>query len=727
MIRKYRFAILGMTATALLSAADGSSQAARQAAPLLAQLPLRFEANQGQFDSSVRYAARTSSYTLALTAHGASMVFTGSPGVTLDLHGGAAAPAIEPLEVQAVTTDYLVGNRSQWHTGVSSYSRVRYHSVYPGVDMVFYGRQDRLEYDFVLQPGANPNAIRLQFQGASAITITPDGDLALDTPAGRMLQKKPVIYQAMGTQRREVTGKYVLLPNRLVGVELGSYDRTQTLVIDPVLTYSTLVGGSGTDTISAIRFRDNKVFIAGTTATGSLVSTDLAFIGNVDCFLEIIDVSTAVPTLKYFTYLGGAGIDKVEDMVVDAAGFVYLGGTTGSADFPMAAATQSTGASYTFDAFVAKIDPNQAGTGTSLVFSSYLGGVLSDDEANGIAADNNGIVYILGTTKSADFPITDNAYNASLYGISDCFMAQIDTNRSVLMYSSYFGSETADNGRGLALGNNGLAYFIATTAGVQFPTAGAAYNGFASGAYDVIVGAFDLTKTGVDSLVYSTYFGGSGTEEVRGIDLDGENRVLITGYTLSSDFPVTDRAAQNTYKGNGDAFVSMFDFSKPGASGLVYSTFLGGGDGDVGYGVTADSRGFLYVTGYTLSEFFPTVGDVPQLVWGGGIDMFITRINPAVAGLAGIDYSTSIGVESTIVGCCLALGVDGSLYVAGFTEAYLPLINDQGIQYKYGGGFSDGFLMVLSPAGGVTTSRTTAATPARGVTNGVITRKPARR
>jgi len=716
MIHTYRFALMVAAASALLAAGPTAvrNPSLRQADAVIAQLPLRFEANQGQFDPAIRYAARTSAYTLALTAHGASLMFPGSHRrVTLSLAGSNASPAMEPLDRQATRIDYYIGPKQNWHTGVASYARVRYRSVYPGVDMVFYGNANRLEYDFVLQPGADPNAIRMQFLGAGAVRITAQGDLDLETPAGHILQKKPAVYQnAAGSARRAVSGGYSLLADGAVGIRVDRYDRSQPLVIDPTIVYSTLMGGGGTETTAGMKLKNGLLYVAGSTQTGdwTVQTTDLPYDNLQDAFLMIIDTTSPGGfSVKYFTYLGGTGDDVPQAVDVDAPGFVYLVGTTSSIDFPIYGnSLQTTGASSNTTAFIAKLDPHYAGTGESLVFSSYLGGTLGTDAANGLAVDpsGSGIIYMIGTTGSADFPITPNAYAASLYGPTDCFMAQVDTVNGILLYSSFFGSEADDDGRAIALGPNGLVYYAATSAGTQFPTAGYAYNNNSSGSYDVVVGAFDLTQSGVNTLVYGTYLGGSQIDEVRGMSLDAHGRMILTGYTLSPDFPVTAlTAAQPKYGGNGDAFVTLVDLTQPPSSFLVYSTFLGGSDGDVGYGVLTDSLGYMYVTGYSLSADFPVTNNAPQPNWGGGIDMFVTRINPGLAGAGGLDYSTYIGVDSTIVGCCLLLGPDGSLFVFGYTENYLPLLpglpDGPPIQGVYGGGFSDDFLLVFSPGSGL--------------------------
>ena len=715
MIRMYRFAPIWCAASALLAAGPSTVQdpAARQGAAVLARLPLRFEANQGQFDPQIRYAARTSAYTLALTAHGASLIFPGSHNrVSLSLPGSAAAPAMEPLDRLAAQVDYFVGARKNWHPGVASYARVRYRAVYPGVDMVFYGQGNRLEYDFVLQPGADPDAIRMHFDGASGLRITAEGDLEIDTAGAQILQKKPAIYQQdpLTATRREVSGGYAFLADREVGIRLDRYDRSQPLVIDPpILVYTTLLGGGGTETVGSLKYRNGLIYLAGSTQTGDLVTTDIPYTGLDDAFAAIIDTTTPGGyTLKYFTFLGGTNEDFALGMDVDVPGFIYLVGTTSSTDFPIAgSAFETAGAVSNTTAFIAKIDPNYAGTINSLVYSSYLGGTLGTDAAKAVAVDPyNGFAYIIGTTQSADFIVTLNAYASSLYGPSDCFLAQVDTVNGPLLYSSFFGSELDDDGRAIALAPNGLVYYAATTAGTQFPVAGAAYNQNSSGNYDVVVGAFDLNQSGVNTLVYGTYLGGSQNDEVRGMALDSHGRMILTGYTLSPDFPVTAlTAVQPTNNGNGDAFLALVDLTQPGSNFLTYSTYLGGSDGDVGYGVAADRLGYLYVTGYTLSSDFPIGQYALQPNWGGGVDLFFSRINPALGGLAGLDYSTYIGLDSTIVGCCMVLGPDGTVYLTGFTEGYLPILSGlpggPAIQPNYGGGYSDDFLVVFSPGDGL--------------------------
>ena len=669
-----------------------------QAAAALAKSPLRFEANQGQFAPSVRYAARTAGFALALTARGASLRFADSRPLDIALLDSNPWPLIQPLDRLSAQTDYFIGAKQNWHPGVTNYSRVKYQAVYPGIDVVYYGKGSQLEYDFVLQAGADASAIRMQFSDAGKVMVTPAGDLGVVTANGLVLQKKPVIYQ----QGRQVSGRYKLLAANVVGIQVDRYDRSQPLVIDPAIVYSTLIGGTGTDVVTAMKIGANGLlYIAGWTQTGELLTRDTPYNNLTDTYVQVVDPSPSGGYgVLYATYLGGTNVDQALALDVDVPGFIYLTGTTTSTDFPVVGnAVQTSGAATTISGFVSKIDPHFAGTGNSLVYSTFLGGTIGGTTPKGIKAGSDNMIYVVGNTQTADFPTTDNAYAASLYGASDVFISKIDVTNANLVYSTFMGSELDDDACGLALDKNNVVYFAGTTLGTQFPMAGYSFNGNSSGNYDVVVGVVDTTQSGVNSLIWGTYFGGSGEDEARGVSLDSQGRVLVTGFTISPDLPVTAATAiQPNYGGNGDVFVAIFDPTKQGRQSLAYSTFLGGSQGEVAYAVLADNAGYVYVTGYTLSPDFPLVNPI-QGNWGGGIDLFLTRFNPAVAGPAGIDYSTYIGIDATIVGSCLTVDARNNLYVGGYTEGYLPLLGTPW-QENYGGGFSDGFFFVVSGGSG---------------------------
>jgi len=696
MIRLYRVAWFVCAASWALAAGRDSVPPAATAAAL-ARLPVRFEANQGQFAPAVRFAARGAGYSFVLTGRGPELRFGKSNAVNMELVHSNPAPRIAGLDLLPAQTDYFIGARRNWHPGVANFARVRYESVYPGIDAVYYGSGNRLEYDFVLRPGADPQALRLRFSGSGKVRITPAGDLALVTPEGLVLQKKPVIYQqdARGF-RHNVSGRYTLVGRDVVGIRLDRYDRTQSLIIDPAISYSTLIGGTQTDEVIAMKATNGRLYIAGWTQTGELLTTDMPDDNLTDTYIQVVDTTPSGGyQVLYATYLGGSNLDMPTGLDVDALGFIYVTGTTTSTDFPVVGnSVQTTGAATTVCGYVSKIDPNAAGTGASLVYSTYLGGTLGDDTPKGIAVGPDNMIYVVGTTKSPDFPVTDNAYAQSLYGPSDVYLSKIDTTNTNLVYSTFIGSELDDDAAGLALGPKGVVYFAATTLGTQFPMAGYSFNGSSSGNYDVVVDAIDTTQSGTASLIYGTYFGGSDSDSAKAMTLDAQGRIVVTGYTLSSDLPVTaGTALQPANAGNADIFVAVFDISKPFINGLAYSTYLGGSQGDVAYAVAVDRAGYIYVTGYTLSPDFPVV-NATQPNWGGGVNMFVARFRPGVAGQAAIDYSTYIGIDALIVGDCLAVDSALNLYVGGYTEGYLPLLGTPW-QENYGGGFSDGFFFVI--------------------------------
>ena len=694
-----------LCAASMLAATGAPSPdaALSQARTVLARLPLRFEANRGQWNPAVRYAARANGYALLLTAAGPVVAFPSSQRVAIRLLQSNPAAPIDALDPLPSHTDYFLGSRDRWHTGIPNYSRVRYGAVYPGIDVVYYGNPSRLEYDFVLQPGADPRAIRLNFRGAGHLRITAEGDLAFESAGTPMVQEKPVIYQQDGptAMRRQVQGRYVLIARNVVGIRLEHYDRTEPLVIDPTLVYATFMGGSGADQITAVKLDSaGRLYVAGSTATNDLVATtntyQAANAGLIDIFIAVIDTTPGkgFPIL-YFSYAGGTGNDIPTAMALDSSSNIYLTGTTNSTDFPTAgAAIQTAGAgSNIVSGFVLELNPGLSSGTSSLVYSSYLGGTTGNQSANGIALDPGGNIYVIGTTKSTDFPVSSTAYQSTLNGLQDAFLCKINPTSSTLAYSTYLGGEFEDDGRGIAIGSNGLVYFAVNTNSTLFPLAGASYQSNLAGNYDIAIGAMDMTQSGSGSLVYATYFGGSDNDEARRLSLDANGNLLLTGFTLSCDFPVTPDAIQPVYGGNGDAFVLVVNPANPAF--LLYSSYLGGDDGEVGFDIAADNAGFLYITGYTISANFPTTVNAPQPLWGRGIDIFVTKLQRGSAGLSGLQWSTYYGGKGVNEGLALVVGPDGTVYVAGYAGSGFQATSGA-TQGAFDGGYSDGFILVMS-------------------------------
>ncbi len=666
----------------------------------LSHLPLRFEANRGQFSPEVRFGARGNGYDLLFTQNGASIQAGSSNLLKLSLlHANYNAP-IEGIDPLRARTNYLIGPRGAWHTDVSNFARLRYSQVYPGIDAIYYGSDNHLEYDFVLSPGADPAAIAMRFEGSGTLHVTPAGDLSYRTAAGEMLQRRPVIYQDDASGRHPIDGRYVLLSRDTVGVRLSGYDRARALVIDPVLSYASYLGGSEDDQITAVQLSSKGLlYLCGSTQTQDITATNGAYDNNnfglTDIFLAIIDPSQSGSAgLVYFSYLGGSNNDIPLALAVDKNGVAYMTGTTTSTDFPIFGnAVQTLGPVTVTEAFVAAIDPSQYG-GVSLIYSTFLGGQTGANSGNAIALDSSGNIYVAGTTASTDFPVTAGAYAAALYGPTDAFLTELSIYSPTIAYSSYLGAENDDDGRGVAVLPTGQVYVAISTDGGLFPLAGFSYNPNNSGGYDTAIALFDVTKSGTDSLLYSTYLGGGANDMVRGIALDPQGNLLVTGYTLSRNFPVTPDAAQFTYAGGGDIFVAVVNALTP-TSFLKYSTFLGGSDGEVAYAVAADSASNIYVTGYTLSSDFPVTSNAPQPQWGQGVDVFLAKLKPHVAGSAALQYSTYVGGATINSALALAVGPDGTAYVGGKTEGSLPIAGNA-TQGGFGGGASDGFVLIVN-------------------------------
>jgi hypothetical protein len=683
-----------------------------QWARLYSALPLSFEANQGQVDKQVKYLARGRAYTLFLTRDEAVLRLrsqnpvdsrdwlrtvkegTETPDSILRLRlvgANSNAAAIGGDELPGKANYFLGNDSSRWRTNVPTYGRVKYENIYPGIDLAYYGNQEgQLEYDFVVAPGADPEAITLSLgERGSPLRIAPDGDLLVPLESGELRFHKPVVYQpadqrsALGnlqrpgvdpalrtldsTPRTVVEGRYVLTASSQVRFELGPYDHTKPLVIDPVLYYATYLGGSGGDIGYAIAVDSNfDAYIAGATSSTNFPTTTGAARrssgGNGDAFItKLNDTGTA---LLYSTYLGGSGADFAYAIAL-SAGSAYITGTTYSTDFPTASpGTSTTPFQQTYggagDAFVAELNA----TGGQLVFSSYLGG-NGLDQGLGIAVDSSGNAYVTGYTQSANFPTITPLYG-SINGSQDAFVAKIDFTGEQILYSTYLGGTQADVGQSIQVDSSGDMYVAGYTFSSDFPllnpeqpTAGGGVDAFVT----------EIASTG-SSLVFSTYLGGSGDDSAFGLALDGSGNLYVTGTTYSTDFPTTAGAYQTSSSGGADAFVSKLN---PAGSQLVYSTYLGGSDTDRGLAIAVSSSGNAYITGSTQSSNFPTFNALQSVLGiSAGIlcgaspcpDAFVTQLNSAGNGVV---YSTYLGGSGYDSGQGIAVDSTGDPYVTGNT------------------------------------------------------------
>ncbi|HJR71227.1 MAG TPA: SBBP repeat-containing protein [Gammaproteobacteria bacterium] len=676
--------------------------AAAGEAPSYGQLPLHFEANRGQAHADVQFLARGAGYGVYLTASHAVLALSGqmrapatavptTTALRLVIVGGDPGAVVTGRDELPGKANYVVGkDPTAWQLGVPTYAQVHYRDVYPGIDLVYYGRQGVLEYDFMLAPGADPTRIALRFDGAERLELDAEGDLVLHTGAGTIRQKKPVIYQVLDGTRREIDGGYVLGGRRRVGFAVAAYDRSQPLVIDPVvLSYATFIGGNGTDYgVGIATDAEGSVYTAGLAASVDFPTTSGAFRptygGSGDAFVAKLDPTGS--TLVYTTFLGGSGHEHAEQIAVDGSGSVYVLGHTRSTDFPTtpdAVQVQSGGMD---DVFVAKLDAS----GGTLVYATYLGG-RAIDFGLAISLDASGHAHATGYTESVNFPVTEGAARAVAGGANDAFVTKLNTTGTEAIYSTYLGGGRQDYGRGVAIDPSGHAYVAGSTDSFDFPTTPGAYRSTFAGGWD---DPFVTKLTPAGDVVYSTYLGGSDDDRASGIAVDANGNAYVVGTTLSLDFETTLGAFQPLYGGGAyDAYALKLDAA---GARLTYSTYLGGVDLDYGQGIAIDGRGNAYLTGNTFSANFPTTQDAFQRTYGGSGDAFFAQLDATGSGLI---YSSYLGRSGEDWGTNIALDDSASpdVYVAGYTSSP-DFATANAFQPTFGGGSLDAFVAKIGPA-----------------------------
>jgi hypothetical protein len=711
----------------LPSLAQPGKPASGPATPRLqnfARTPLSFEANQDQTDAQVQYLARGPGYTVFLTATEAVLALRpaataansrGMAALPRTRRGSAGSAIAQSGEgtvddVQAVVRMQLLGSNpeslatgadqqpgrvnyfrgndpSKWRTQIPTYARVKYEDVYPGIGLVYYGNQKQLEYDFVVGPGADAGQIRLWFAGAQSLNVNDDGDLEVRAGEQVLLQHKPVVYQEMAGERRQVAANFVV-HGQEVSFTLGGYDRDRPLVIDPVLSYSTYLGGSASSNTNgdqgygiAVDAAGN-VYVSGLTASPDFPTAkalqpnnagDPSMAGNAaeDAFVTKLSADGTV--LVYSTYLGGSDSDQGHGIAVDSSGNAYVTGFTYSVDFPTVNPLQGAlERLYHGNAFVAKLSAD----GSALIYSTYLGGSGNNgnnagapgwDQGTGIAVNALGNAYVTGWTDSRDFPTVKPLQGTFRGNYLNAFVCQLTADGSALIYSTYLGGSgpLGDYGSSIALDAAGNAHVTGFTTSPDFPTVNALQPVLRSPP-DAFPGsnAFvaKLTADG-SALVYSTYLGGTGANDVgTSIAVDVGGNAFVTGSTSSPDFP-TANALQPTLRGAANAFVAKLS---PDGSTLVYSTYLGGSKFEGNGGIAVDAAGNAYVVGQTLSPDFPTVNALQGALGSPNGNGFVAELSADGSAMV---YSTYLGGSGGDLAHRIALDAAGNAYVTGWTSS----------------------------------------------------------
>ena len=586
---------------------DVRTPATARVADRFGKLPLSFEANKGQIEQPVKFLSHGPGYHLFLTANEAVLtlrkpqahaddtkVREGSV-LRLKMIGANSAPQIEGQDELPGKVNYFNGNDPEkWQRNVPTYRKVYYKDLYPGIDVVYYGNQRELEYDFVVAPGANPKLIKFAVEGADKISLDKTGDLLLNLKHGEVRLNKPVIYQLTDAgSRHEVKGDYVINKNE-IRFKVQAFDSGKPLVIDPVLSYSTFLGSAGNDFALGIAVdSQGNAYVTGNTDRATFPTTAGAFKttnNSGGAFVSKLDSTGS--TLVYSTYISSSSVGR--SIAVDASGNAYVTGNTSASDFPIVNGLKTT--VNASDAFVTKL--NSSGSG--LLFSTLLGG--NDNEfGNGIAVDGNGNINVVGSTVSNDFP-TVNAIQPvrpSIHGCGTGFVTKLNPSAPSYVFSTYLGGDSCDSANSVAVDTHANVYVTGATNSSNFPTANAFQGAVASSIdFDAFVTKFTPTGT----LEYSTYLGGTVGETGFGIAVDVSGNAYVTGTTTSLNFPTLNPIQTANNNVGGDVFVTKLNSQ---GSDLIYSTYLGGSSADTGNSIAIDSTGNAYITGISRSTDFP--------------------------------------------------------------------------------------------------------------------------
>jgi PKD repeat protein len=679
-----------------LNTNDKTSQVAQgnHVKPLLqldyGNLPLYFIPNKGQVKEEALFYSHTKAYTLWLTKKGLVFDAVGHPVIKSDSQpskiagekneisepvlqrdvvwmnfiNGNSEAKISPVNTSENTFNYFRGkDSSKWISGLKTSLGVKYADIYDGIDVTIYGKENLIEYDWIVKAGSDPNKIKFEYKNAKSTEIAVTGDITMTTEFGVITHKKPYAYQIVNGEKIEVDAAYETLGANRYGFKLGKYDKECELVIDPVVIVFSGKFGGNTGDLYVPGFRvdgSGNMYFGGMTYATDLPVTAGAYDtshngGLYDLYLAKLNATGTA--LIYCTYIGGSGSEHTFSnwpfIDIDGSGCAYIAGATTSTDYPVTPGAFQTTFGGVSDSVISKLSAD----GTALVFSTYLGG-NSSEWVPDILVDSTGAVYIAGATISADFPTTPGAYDTTLNSI-DCYITKLNSAGTGLIFSTFLGGTNNDYLiKGIAIDSSGNICVSGQTNG-NFPvTAGAYDTTFNGGFYDTFIAKLNSSGS---SLLWATYLGGNGGDYPERLFLDGSDQVYITGDTDSGNFPTTPGAYDTTLAGT-DIFVTKLDSS---ASTLIYSTLLGGSNYDNSGGITVDSRGYAFIAGMTLSNDFPVTADAYDTTSNGGFDAILTILNDTGTD---IEYSTYFGGSSNDYGRDIALS-GNNLYVGGGTDS----------------------------------------------------------
>ena len=688
--RRWR-AALGLVLTCVLiglsgvSIGDGPANAASQPAGTAAPA-LAFEPNGGAVDPAVHFLVHAARANLYFTADSIVLKATPPPPKPGQRQAAAATSVARARFVgasSAVRIDggtplpgkvnrFLGSDPSRWQTNLTTYAGIRYRGLYQGIDLVYDGSGGGLKGTYLVAPGADPTRIHWRYEGASQTSVDASGALQVSLGGTTITEHPPVAWQDVNGRQIAVAVKYDLAPDGTVGFQLGAYDRSLALTIDPNLSYATYLGGKGIDEGQGMAVdAAGYVYVVGTvtsvdypTTTGTVQPTYGG--GPYDAVLTKLDPRTSQPVFS--TYLGGSAEDDGRGVGLDGSGNIYVVGYTGSSNFPTKNAFQSTYGGNPFDAFVAKLSPD----GSALGYSTYLGGNGEDWGLN-LAVDTTGDTYAIGKSGSSDFPTSAGSLQPAYKGGDDAFVAKLDPS-GARVYATYLGGSGLDWGESIAVDASGNAYVGGRTSSADFPLKNA-YQATNNGSMDSFVAKLDPAGA---TLLYATFLGGNGTEKGYRVVPDASGNIVVAGMTLSANFPTTAGAFQTAFGGApsacadgatggelaGDGYVAKLNPNANGAASLVAATYFGGSGCDSIRALGLDSSGYVYVAGWTDSPDLP-VGNAFQPARAGGLDAFVAKLDGSLSKRV---WSSYLGGTGHDVAYAMVVAPP-NIYLTGYTTS----------------------------------------------------------
>jgi uncharacterized repeat protein (TIGR01451 family) len=628
-----------------------------------------FTENKGQWDTSILFVGNTPFGKIAFTkdavyyqqiktTQGLSLPRTTYESQTIKLSFvNPQEPIIQGVDLLPHYNNYFIGNdQSKWASNCRNFTKITYQDIWTGIDLAYFFTPEGLKYEYYVEPTADIKELQIQVEGA---TLQNQGTtLQLSSPLGTISDSNLKVFDAVNHnivktqfQTRDNVYSFQGIPEK----------RNHTLVIDPPiissLSFSTFLGGFNTESSYGC-FVDSagNTYVTGDTSSIDFSITPGAFdslYDNKEAFVSKLN-STGT-SLIYSTYIGGSMDDYAEEIIVDSTGNAYIVGYTSSTNFPVTTGVFQPDNSGASDAFVTKLNPS----GSALIFSTYLGSPLPDMGVS-ITIDTAGSIFVTGVTKDGRFPVTPNAIQSTNSGSQDVFVTKFNSTATSLVYSTFLGGNKFDFPYSIEIDSTGNAYVAGSTSSKDFPVTTGAHKTMLSPGDDCFISKLNTSGT---SLVYSTFLGGTGTDNGFDLDLDQNGCAYITGYTESTDFPITSGVIKTTLDGSSDSFVTKLNSD---GSSLVYSTFLGGDLMDKGNSIAVDTAGNAYVAGYTESTNFPvTLGYIKRILTGN-YDGFVTKLNPSGTK---IFYSTLFGGDYVDISYSISIDSTGNAYMTGITTS----------------------------------------------------------